>query len=607
MPRPSPSIGDYALIGDCETAALVSRDGSVDWLCLPRFDSPACFAALVGTPENGRWLISPQGQSRVVRKYRGDSLILETTFHTAGGVVTVIDFMPVRQKNPQIFRIVRGDRGCVRMKMDLVIRFDYGFTVPWVTRERNNVLSAVAGPNRLVLRASVPLRGEELHTVSDFTVSAGKTEYFELEYGRSYDKVPAATRPPIALKSTERWWRQWISRCNYTGRYSDVVRRSLITLKAMTYARTGGIIAAPTTSLPEVPHGDRNWDYRYCWVRDATFALLGFLHTGFYAEASEWKRWLKRSVAGSAQQAQVLYGPSGERLLREWKVPWLSGYCGAKPVRVGNAASKQLQLDLYGEVADVLYQSHVATNEDGGDGDLLVELLENLEKIWRKPDHGIWEVRKEKRQFTHSKVMTWVAFDRAIRSAEQFGVKLPVKEWKDVRQQIHDDVCKNGFNARLGTFVQSYGSREIDASLLLIPLVGFLPPEDRRVKATVRQIEKSLVRGGFLMRYKRSLSSDSSKGYDSEGAFLPCTFWLADYYVLAGNKAKAIRLLQRLLKVRNDVGLLSEEYDPARRRLAGNFPQTLSHVALVNTVVNLFAKRGPARQRSGISGRRSLL
>lgn len=590
-------IKDYALIGDCKTAALVGRDGSIDWFCPPRFDSPACFAALLGSPENGRWKLAPKAKATIRRRYRRNTLTLETEFRTSGGKVTVIDFMPIRESHPKIVRIVRGDRGRTRIQMDLVIRFDYGLTVPWVHRGSDGSLIAVAGPNRLVLRSSVAVAGKALHTVAEFTVKAGQTARFELQYSDSFRAIPRKVNPRSALRDTERSWRRWVSRCKYAGPSSDALRRSLITLKALTYAPTAGIVAAPTTSLPEQHGGTRNWDYRYCWIRDATFTLLGFIHAGYHTEAQQWKDWLVRSAAGSAEQLQIMYGVAGDRLLREWSVPWLTGYAKASPVRVGNAASEQLQLDIYGELADALYQARTPGSKDDSDFDLQVSLLEHLRKIWRQPDHGIWEIRGAPRQFTYSKVMAWVAFDRAIRGFERLAGRALLDEWRAVRETIHRQVCRLGYDSRRGSFVQSYGSKKLDASLLLIPLVGFLPPTDPRITGTVHQIEKHLMHGGFL---KRNAVATNGKGTGArEGAFLPCSFWLADYYKLAGRGVDAERLLKRLLKIRNDVGLLSEEYDTSRRQLVGNFPQALSHVALVNTIVNLYTRNGPVHQRSG--------
>ena len=591
------AIGDYALIGDCETAALVARDGSLDWLCLPRFDSDACFAALLGNTENGRWRIAPVGPAKVRRHYRQRTLILETEFETDTGAVTLIDFMPLRSGNPEILRLVRCNRGSVRMQMDLVIRFDYGRTVPWVTRQEDGTLVALAGPHLLVLRTRVPTRGEDLRTVSEFTLTEGGTASFQLAYASSFQPAPAATDWEKSLQETEEWWCKWISRCTYQGPRAEVVERSLITLKALTYEPTGGIVAAPTTSLPEQPGGQRNWDYRFCWLRDATFTLFALMHAGYHEEASRWRDWLVRSVAGSADQLQVLYGVAGERHLMEWEVPWLSGHFGASPVRVGNAAIDQLQLDIFGELGDALHHARCLEDDNKeAHFDLQTSLLEHLRKIWRQPDQGIWEVRGPERHFTHSKVMAWVAFDRAIKSIEQFGLDGPADEWRVLRNEIHDDVCRLGFDAALGSFVQSYGSKEVDASLLLIPLVGFLPPSDPRIVGTVRQIEKQLLRDGFVLRYETHQVEDGLPA--GEGAFLACSFWLADNYKLMGRDSEAERLLNRLLQLRNDVGLLAEEYHLGEKRLVGNFPQAFSHVSLVNSIINLYTERGPAHRRS---------
>jgi GH15 family glucan-1,4-alpha-glucosidase len=591
------AIEDYALIGDCQTAALVARDGSLDWLCLPRFDSDACFAALLGSPENGRWQLAPVAKAKVRRRYRPKTLILETEFETDTGTVTLIDFMPLRQGNPEIIRLVRCDRGSVRMRMDFVMRFDYGRTVPWVTRQKDGALLALAGPHLLVFRTNVPIRGEDLKTVSEFTLTQGNTGTFELTYGSSFLPVPAASDPEKCLRETDEWWCKWISRCTYDGPWADAVERSLITLKALTYEPTGGIVAAPTTSLPEQPGGKRNWDYRFCWLRDATFSLFAFMHAGYYDEAKRWRDWLVRSVAGSADQLQVVYGVAGERHLMEWEVPWLKGYCGASPVRVGNAAIHQLQLDIFGELGDVLHHARsVEKDNRHAHFDLQVSLLEYLQKIWREPDHGIWEVRGPEKHFTHSKVMAWVAFDRVIQSTEEFGLEGPVDEWKAIRKEIHDEVCRLGFDAELGSFVQSYGSKEVDASLLLIPLVGFLPASDPRIAGTVRQIEKQLMRDGFILRYETHRVEDGLPS--GEGAFLACSFWLADNYKLMGRDAEAEELLERLLRLQNDVGLLAEEYHVQKKRLVGNFPQAFSHVALVNTITNLYTEHGPAHRRS---------
>lgn len=597
------AIEDYAMIGNCETAALVARDGSLDWLCLPRFDSDACFAALLGNPDNGRWLISPKAKARTTRRYRPDTLILETEFVSAEGAVLLIDFMPMNTAKPKIIRLVQGLRGKVHMRTELVIRFDYGRIVPWVTR-RKNAMVAVAGPHLLALRTPVKMEGQGLSTVGDFTVEAGKTLPFVMEYAPSSERIPEGNNWKEALRRTEGWWCRWTSKRKYHGPWATALKRSLITVKALTYAPTGGIVAAPTTSLPEQPGGSLNWDYRYCWVRDATFTLLAMIHAGYHHEAQRWTEWLKRAVAGSFDQLQVLYGVAGERTLVEWNAHWLPGYGGASPVRVGNAASEQLQLDVYGELADCLHQARGSriANHDPEGFNLQIEILNRLEKIWRDPDNGIWEVRGKKQHYTHSKMMAWLAFDRTIKSAEMLKAEAPIRKWKKVRQQIHDEVCRCGFNKKIGAFVQTYGSKRLDASLLMMPLVGFLPVSDPRVQGTVKQIETQLVRDGLVLRYELP---DMKEGALGEGAFLPCSFWLADNYELMGRHEEANRLLERLLGLCNDVGLLSEEYDSQNRRQLGNFPQAFSHLALINTVLNLHAKEGgPAHQRSSRHARR---
>jgi GH15 family glucan-1,4-alpha-glucosidase len=586
-------IEDYALIGDLETAALVAKDGSIDWLCWPRFDSAACFAALLGTPENGRWQLTPATPiHRVRRRYRKDTLILETDFETSDGEVTLIDFMPPREKHSEVVRLVRGRRGRVPMRMELILRFDYGKFVPWVTRLKRGTLRAVAGPNMAILRTRAPLRGEDLKTVSEFTVKKGDVVPFVLTYELSHLGLPRAIDAEVALEQTEGFWKDWIRQCRYRGQWRDAVTRSLITLKALTYWPTGGILASATTSLPEWLGGERNWDYRYCWLRDASYTLQSLLEAGYHAEAQEWRDWLRRAVAGSPDQVQIMYSLSGERQLNEWRVNWLPGYENSRPVRVGNAASEQIQLDIYGEVMSALHQAHHGgLRQNRAERDLQKALLQHLEKIWRKPDDGIWEMRGPRRQFTHSKVMAWVAFDRAVRTFEQLGVKGLVDRWCAVRDHIHQDVCKNGFNSKLGSFVQCYGSKDLDSSLLMIPKVGFLPPSDPRVRGTARAIEQHLVRNGFVCRYN---TEDVEDGLPPrEGVFLACSFWLADNYILFGQRAKAKRLFEKLLALRNDVDLLSEEYDDEKKRMLGNFPQAYSHIALVNTAFDL-SRRGPS-------------
>jgi GH15 family glucan-1,4-alpha-glucosidase len=590
-------IEDYALLGDCETAALVSRAGSIDWLCWPRFDSGACCAALLGGPEHGCWALAPaHSRAGIKRRYRPDTLILETEFTTPHGAVTLIDFMPIRDRGSHVIRIVRGRRGRVRMRFQLILRFDYGELVPWVTRLDDGRVSFVAGPHRLILSAPVRLRGEHLTTVGEFVVGAGESVAFTLSYIDACARVPRPIGPVAALRATERFWRAWVGQSSQTGEYSEALRRSLITLKALTYRPSGGILAAPTTSLPERIGGERNWDYRYCWLRDATFTLQAMMNTAHYEEAEAWRSWLLRAAAGDADKLQILYSVTGERLQPEWELAWLPGYEQSAPVRIGNAASQQLQLDVFGELMEVLHQarcSKLAGNEAGWE--LQLALLEHLEQIWRRPDRGMWEIRGAPRHFTHSKVMAWVAIDRAIRSAEQFHLEAPLRRWRSLRQRMHRDICRRGFNRRAGTFVRSYGARDVDASTLLLPLVGFLPVTDVRIRGTVEAIERRLLRDGLVRRYE-SRAGDGLRG--GEGAFLACSFWLADNYVLLGRRDDARRLFERLLTLRNDVGLLSEEYDTADRRFLGNFPQSLSHIALVNTALNLMRREGPAKQRA---------
>ncbi len=594
---PSP-IEDYALIGDTETAALVGRDGSIDWLCWPRFDSDACFAALLGTPEHGRWLIAPRDADvRVTRKYREHTLILETRFETAEGAVTLIDFMPRRGKNSDIVRIVVGERGRVPMRLELILRFGYGAIVPWVTTLENGTLRAIAGPDMVLLRTPVHLRGQDMTTVAEFIVGAGETVPFIMTYGASYLPEPAPFQAAVALEATERGWKAWCAKFKQDGPWAEVVLRSLITLKALTFGPSGGIVAAPTTSLPEALAGTRNWDYRFCWLRDATLTLLAMMNAGYYDEAHAWREWLVRAIAGSPDQLQIMYGIAGERRLTEWVADWLPGYQGAKPVRIGNAAHDQVQLDVYGEVMDALHQARMGGLPASEPGWAVQQaMLAHLARIRNDPDEGLWEVRSGPRHFTYSKVMVWVAFDRAIKSAEAFGLPGPVEEWRRIRAEIHAQVCERGFDPVLNSFVQSFGSKELDASLLLIPAVGFLPPDDPRVRGTVEAVEKRLVVDGFVMRYDTGSAEDGLP--PGEGAFLACSFWLVDAYVLQNRREEALELFERLIALRNDVGLLSEEYDSGARRLVGNFPQAFSHVALVNSAFNLAHDTKPAEQRS---------
>ncbi len=595
MPRP---IEDYALIGNQETVALVGRDGSIDWMGMPRFDSPACFSALLGAPEHGRWLLAPASEgARVTRAYRDGSTVLETRFETADGAVSVIDFMARREGASDLMRVVRGLRGRVAMTTELVVRFDYGSVVPWVSRQDDGRLRFVAGPDSLVLDTPVPLRGENLRTRGEFEVGEGDEVTFVLSWQPSW-RAPSPT-PDAAqsLAQVEAQWDAWSSRLPEGDQVSEAVRRSLVTLKALAHWETGGIVAAATTSLPEKIGGTRNWDYRFCWLRDATFTLYALLGLGFVDEAEAWRAWLVRAVAGSPDDLQIMYGVGGERHLEEYEVPWLPGYENSAPVRVGNAAAGQVQLDIYGEVLDALYVARKAGLAfDATSWSLECAMVAHLETIWDQPDDGIWEVRGGRRHFVHSKVMAWVAFDRVVRSATEFGLEGPVEHWRDVRDAIHAQVCERGFDAAQGSFVQSYGAPALDASLLMIAIVGFLPPEDERVRGTLAAIERGLLRDGLVMRYD---TGDSKDGLPpGEGAFLACTFWLVDNYVLQDRLDEAQALFDRLLSYRNDVGLLAEEYDPVAKRQLGNFPQAFSHLALINTATGLSGRRGTAHERA---------
>ncbi|PLS75202.1 MAG: glucoamylase [Actinobacteria bacterium] len=591
-------IEDYAVIGDTQTAALVGRDGSIDWLCLPRFDSGACFASLLGTRDHGRWQLCPAGGALAsARQYRGDSLVLETRFTTPEGTARVVDFMPPRARDPDVVRVVEGVSGRVPMRMELAIRFDYGRSVPWVRRVDGR-LHAVAGPDALVLDTPVPTRGEGLRTVADFDVAAGDQVPFVLQWHPSHERPGPPRAAADAVADTQRWWESWADRCNYEGEWRDAVVRSLVTLKGLTYAPTGGIVAAATTSLPEQLGGVRNWDYRFCWLRDATFTLYALMSAGYRDEAQAWRDWLLRAVAGSPAEMQIMYGCAGERRLPELVLDWLPGYEGARPVRIGNAAVDQFQLDVFGEVMDSLHQARrIGLPPDPFAWALQRSLMEFLESRWREPDEGIWEVRGPRRHFTHSKMMAWVAADRAVKAVERFGRAGPVERWRQLRHEIKAEVCERGWDAERQTFTQSYGSSELDAALLMMPLVGFLPADDQRVRGTVAAIERELCEDGFVHRY--SQNDDSVDGLPpGEGAFLACTFWLADNYALAGRDGEARRTFERLLALRNDVGLLAEEYDVAARRQVGNFPQAFSHVPLINTARNLTLEGGPGQRRS---------
>ena len=602
-------IEDYGLIGDCQTAALVGINGSIDWLCWPAFDSDACFAGLLGTDEHGRWLIAPaEDVTKVSRRYWDNTLILETRFETAGGVVALIDFMPPRGKASDIVRLVRGVSGRVKLQMQLVMRFGFGTDIPWVKKtEDGSGLLAICGQDMTVLRTPIETRGEGLTTVADFEVGEGEAIPFVLTYGPSHLAVPEPIDPAQALQDTSEFWTEWSGRCTYQGEYRDLVMRSLVTLKALTYAPTGGIVAAPTTSLPEKLGGARNWDYRFCWLRDATFTLLALMNSGYSEEAACWRDWLLRSVAGAPAHMQIMYGIMGQRRLLEWEADWLPGYEGARPVRIGNAAHAQLQLDVYGELMDAFHQARMAMlklddkfEPDHETWDLECIVLEHLAEVWNQPDSGIWERRGDGKHYVSSKVMTWVGFDRAIKSAEQFGLKGPLDRWRELRDTIHREVCENGFDREQNAFVESYGSQLLDASILMLPSVGFLPPSDPRVLGTLEAIERYMMRDGFVLRHDpREISNETQP---IEGAFLACSLWLADAYVLTGQIAKAQELFDRVAAIANDLGLLAEEFDSIAGRQTGNFPQALTHIALINTAHNLSeAKHSgekPAVQRS---------
>jgi GH15 family glucan-1,4-alpha-glucosidase len=592
-------LEDYGIVGDTQTGALIGRDGSVDWLCFPRFDSGAIFAALLGTEEHGRWLLAPAGPVRATRRrYRGDSLVLETEFDTDEGTVRLVDFMPVRGEAPDLVRIVEGVRGRVPMRMDLRLRFDYGHVVPWVYHEAGAVV-AVAGPDAVWLRTPVDVQRQDLATVAEFSVGEGFAVPFVLTWQASHLPTPLPVDPMVALRDTEAYWRDWMAQCSYDGQWQEAVRRSLITLKALTYAPTGGIVAAATTSLPERLGGVRNWDYRFCWLRDATITLQSMLSCGFSTEAGEWRKWLLRAVAGDPAEMQIMYGVAGERRLEEYQADWLPGYEG-NPVRIGNAAVKQFQLDVYGEVMDALHLARKSgLRRDDPSWSLQAQLLSFVEKHWAEPDEGIWEVRGGPKHFTHSKLMAWVAADRGVKAIEDFGLPGPVERWRALREDIRRQILDKGFDPDRGTFTQYYGSQELDAALLMIPLVGFLPATDDRVRGTVAAIEHELLRDGFVQRYTQESGSNADGLPPGEGAFLACTFWLADNYYLLGRREEAREVFERLLGLSNDLGLLSEEYDPQAGRLVGNFPQAFSHVPLIDTARRLSTAAHPQAERAG--------
>jgi GH15 family glucan-1,4-alpha-glucosidase len=594
----SKPIEDYAMIGDLRTAALVGRDGSIDWLCLPRFDSGACFAALLGTPEHGRWRLAPAGAvTRTVRRYRGATLVLETELTCADGVVRIVDCMPPDEAEPHVLRLVEGVSGRVPMHMELVVRFDYGRVVPWVRRAAGGLITAIGGPDALALRTPVHVHGVGLTSVADFTVAAGERVPFALRWYPSHHAPPPPLDVAPAIDETERWWRAWSERCGYAGPWREAVLGSLVVLKALGYAPTGAIVAAATTSLPEALGGVRNWDYRFCWLRDATFTLMALMAGGHREEAEAWRDWLLRAIAGDPAQLQIMYGVGGERRLPELELPWLPGYAGSAPVRIGNAAVHQVQLDVYGEVNDALFQARkLGVPPEPSAWAIQHQLLNYLEGAWREPDEGLWEVRGPRRHFTHSKMMVWVALDRAVKSVERLRLDGPVDRWRALRDEVHAEICARAFDPQLGAFTQYYGSGTLDASLLLAALVGFLPPDDPRVVGTVRAIERDLLDEGLVLRYRSEHGTDGLP--PGEGAFLACSFWLADNYALMGRTADARALFERLLALRNDVGLLAEQYDPRARRQVGNFPQAFSHVGLVDTALNLTPEQAtPARDR----------
>jgi GH15 family glucan-1,4-alpha-glucosidase len=594
-------IEDYALLGNCKTAALVARDGSLDWLCFPRFDSPACFAALLGETDNGRWKIAPSQEVRhVQRRYLDGTLILQTQFETDTGRARLIEFMPMGAGN-HVVRIVEGLEGEVKFAMDLTIRFDYGSSVPWVEKHDPHTLTAVAGPEMLVLRTPSALEAMDHHTTSHFRVESGQRRVFTLSHQPSNEPIAEALDGEGALKEAEAFWLEFSNRCPDVGPWTEQVKRSLITLKAMTYLPTGGIVAAVTTSLPEQIGGERNWDYRFCWLRDATMTLLAFMNLGYFEEANAWRAWLMRSVAGNPEQIQIMYGLGGERRLPELELSWLKGYEGSGPVRIGNGAATQMQLDVYGEVADAMIQA-VKGGLPRPPRSVAISkvIMPFLEEVWHKPDQGIWEIRSEPRHFTHSKLMAWVAFDRNASLIEQSAKTAEERElarhYRGVADQIHADVCEHGFDAQMGSFVQTYGGKELDASLLQIALTGFLPANDPRVIGTVAHIERKLMQNGLLLRYDSERSDDGVSGH--EGTFLVCSFWLADVYVLLGREAEARQLFDRLCGLCNDVGLLSEQYDSRSQRMLGNFPQAFSHIGIINTALNLHRVECPAKSRS---------
>lgn len=594
----NPRIEDYALIGNCETAALVSKSGSIDWLCLPHFDSNACFTRLLGNENHGFWRIGPAGEFRVERRYLPETMVLETTFHTSTGSFRLTDAMIVGAPDPLLVRTLEGLEGFVDVDFEFVVRFDYGSIVPWVNRTAEGFKRAVAGPDSLLLQTSFPTHGENLRTVGRVRLQKNEHHRAALIWQASHlPAVKTSIDVDQQLRATAEWWRKWLKTSTYRDEYRLAVERSLLVLKALTFAPTGGIVAAPTTSLPEQMGGSRNWDYRFSWVRDSTFTLYSLLTTGFVEEAEQWRRWLVRAVAGTPSQVNIMYGIRGERRLSEIELTWLDGFAGSKPVRVGNAAYMQLQLDIFGEVMDTMElarRSGLAPLEQAWE--LQKEMVRFVCENWREPDEGIWEMRGGRRHYVHSKVMAWTAVDRGIQAIEKFNVDGDLTRWREVRTQIRDEVLREGYNPQLRSFTQAYGSENVDASLLMLPLVGFIEAGDPRMRTTVEKIERDLIRDGLVRRYRTQETADGLTG--DEGQFLACSFWLVDYYVLVNERAKARRLFEELLKLPNDVGLLAEEYDGKNKRFLGNFPQALSHIALINSAVNLAKVEGSAMDRS---------
>ena len=591
-------IEDYALLGDGQTAALVGRDGSIDWLCWPRFDSAACFARILGNEDNGRWMIAPADAAATCRRsYRDKTLILESHYETAEGAAVVIDFLPAMRPDCHLVRIVRGLRGTMRFTSELIIRPNYGVAIPWIRRTEDGILHAVVGPDAFALRSVVEFLPNGRKHCADFTIAAGEAQDFVMSYHLPFQPVPEAIEGSRVLEDTQARWGGWTSRFSRSSRYSAQILQSMITLRALIYEPSGAIVAAPTTSLPEEIGGPRNWDYRYCWLRDATLTLFALMNGGYVEEAKRWRQWLLRTIGGDPSHIQIMYGIGGEQRIPEFEIPQLPGYEGSKPVRVGNAAAGQLQIDIYGELLDALYQARKrGLTTDDEDWTVQIELLKHLAKVWDQKDEGIWEVRGDPQHFTYSKVMAWVAFDRAIKTVEEFGLPGPLDEWRRLRQTIHDQVCARAWNEKVGAFTQSYESDKLDASILLISLTGFLPPDDPRLRRTVEAVERTLMKDGFIQRYVTDQSDGLAGG---EGAFIACSFWFVDNLVMIGRRDDARAMFERLLSISTDLGFISEEYDVGRGRLIGNFPQAFSHIAMINSAFNLEHEDAPAKERSG--------